>query len=112
MSSTWDSLSIFKINQENKKLDLIITIHVNNGSINHMYEYKKNKILCCDNQMKIVQLNEENDQYKILYISDYSRKIIPYIPYNINQNSSTTISPSSHAVILRTSKFQFWKPWL
>ena len=89
MSSTWDSLSIFKINQENKKLDLIITIHVNNGSINHMYEYKKNKILCCDNQMKIVQLNEENDQYKILYISDYSRKIIPYIPSNINDNNES-----------------------
>ena len=86
MSSTWDILFLYKINRINKKLDLILTIRINNGSINHIYEYKKNKILCCDNQMKIVQLNEENNSYKILYIADYARKIIQYIPPNKNNN--------------------------
>ena len=86
MSSTWDALHLYKINKSNKKLDLILTIRINNGSINHIYEYKKNKILCCDNQMKIVQLNEENTSYKILRIADYGRKIIPYIPSTKNDN--------------------------
>ena len=80
--STWDTLLLFKINTEKKCLDLIKTMHINNGSINHMYEYKKNKILCCDNQMKILQLNEENTSYKILFIQDYGRKIIPFLPYD------------------------------
>ena len=84
LSSTWDTLYLFKINRANNSLDLILTIRVNNGSINHMYEYKKNKILCCDNQMKILQLNEENTSYKILYVSDYARKIIPFISFNGN----------------------------
>ena len=91
MSSTWDALFLYKINKPNKKLDLILTIRINNGSINHMYEYKKNKILCCDNQMKIVQLNEENNSYKILYVADYGRKIIPYIPTNKNNNIESNI---------------------
>ena len=91
MSSTWDTLFLYKINKPNKKLDLILTICINNGSINHMYEYKKNKILCCDNQMKIVQLNEENNSYKILYVADYGRKIIPYIPPNKNNNIESNI---------------------
>jgi len=82
LSANWDTLFLYKIDKEKKALNLIMTIHINNGSINHMYEYKKNKILCCDNQMKILQLNEENTSYKILYISDYGRKIIPFIPYN------------------------------
>ena len=87
LSSTWDTLYLFKINRAKNCLDLILTIRVNNGSINHMYEYKKNKILCCDNQMKILQLNEENTSYKILYVSDYARKIIPFIPFdNLNND--------------------------
>lgn len=86
LSSTWDTLYLFKINRANNSLYSILTIRINNGSINHMYEYKKNKILCCDNQMKILQLNEENTSYKILYVSDYARKIIPFIPFNDNNN--------------------------
>ena len=86
MSSTWDALYLYKINKEKKKLDLILTIRINNGSINHMFEYKKNKILCCDNQMKIVQLNENNTSYKILHVADYGRKIIPYVLPNENDN--------------------------
>ena len=31
--------------------------------------------------MKILQLNEENNSYKILFVADYSRKIITFIPY-------------------------------
>ena len=81
LSSTWDSLYLYKINHQTNTLDLILTIHVNNGSINHMYEYKKNKILCCDNQMKILQLNKENTSYKILYVVDYGRKIISFKPF-------------------------------
>ena len=89
VSAHWDCLLLHKINKETKKLDLITKIRINNGSINHIYEYKPNKILCCDNQMKIVQLSENNSSYKTLNISDYARKIIPFIPYdNIIQKNS------------------------
>ena len=81
LSANWETLFLYKINRDKKNLDLIKTIRINNGSINHIYEYKRNKILCCDNQMKILQLNEENNSYKILFVADYSRKIIPFIPY-------------------------------
>ena len=45
-----------------------------------MYEYKKNKILICDNKMKIIQLTQDNKSFKCLNVIDYGRKIIPFIP--------------------------------
>lgn len=80
MTAHWDILLLYKINLKNNKLDLILRININNGSINHIYEYKKNKILLCDNKMKIVQLSQDNKNFKCLNILDYGRKIIPYIP--------------------------------
>ena len=80
LSSHWDYLSLFKINREKNSLELILRININNGSINHIYEYKKNKILVCDNQMKIIQLSQDNKSFKCLNIMDYGRKIIPFIP--------------------------------
>ena len=84
LCASWETFFLYKINKQKNSLEQIKSIRINNGSINHMYEYKKNKILCCDNQMKILQLNEDNTSYKILCIADYGRKIIPYFP-NINQ---------------------------
>ena len=80
MSAHWDSLLVYKIELQNKKLNIIQKININNGSINHIYEYKKNKILICDNKMKIIQLSEDNLHFKCLNILDYGRKIIPFIP--------------------------------
>ena len=81
LSSSWDILFLYKINRTKKSLDLIKSIRINNGSINYIYEYKRNKILCCDNQMKILKLSEDNSSYKIIHVADYARKIIPFIPY-------------------------------
>ena len=80
MTSHWDILLLYKINNTNKKFELILKININNGSINHIYEYKKNKILICDNKMKIIQLSQDNKNFKCLNVLDYGRKIIPYIP--------------------------------
>ena len=80
MSAHWDILLVYKIDYNNKKLQLLQRININNGSINHIYEYKKNKILICDNKMKIVQLSPDNKNFKCLNILDYGRKIIPFIP--------------------------------
>ena len=80
MTSHWDILLLYKINNTNKKFELILKININNGSINHIYEYKKNKILICDNKMKIIQLSQDNNNFKCLNVLDYGRKIIPYIP--------------------------------
>ena len=82
MSAHWESLVIYKINKENNKLEIIQRININNGCINHIYEYKRNKILLCDNKMKIVQLSSDNKNFKCLNILDYGRKIIPFIPNN------------------------------
>ena len=80
MSAHWDILLVYKINIQNNKLENIQHININNGSINHIYEYKKNKILICDNKMKIIQLSEDNKNFKCLNILDYGRKIIPFVP--------------------------------
>lgn len=80
MTAHWDNLLVYKIDKTNNKLEIIQKININNGSINHIYEYKKNKILICDNKMKIIQLSEDNKCYKCLNILDYGRKIIPFIP--------------------------------
>ena len=80
VTAHWDYLLVFKINYENNQLEQIQRININNGSINHIYEYKKNKILILDNKMKIVQLSPDNKRFKCLNILDYGRKIIPFIP--------------------------------
>ena len=80
MSAHWDALIVYRIDHQTNKLNIIQKININNGSINHIYEYRKNKILICDNKMKIVQLSEDNLHFKCLNILDYGRKIIPFIP--------------------------------
>ena len=80
MSAHWDVLIVYRIDHQTNKLNIIQKININNGSINHIYEYRKNKILICDNKMKIVQLSEDNLHFKCLNILDYGRKIIPFIP--------------------------------
>ena len=80
MSAHWDQLLVYKIINTNNKYELILKININNGSINHIYEYKNNKILLCDNKMKIIQLSQDNKNFKCLNVLDYGRKIIPFIP--------------------------------
>ena len=98
MSAHWDFLVVYKINKENNKLEIIQRININNGSINHIYEYKYNKILICDNKMKIVQLSPDNKNFKCLNILDYGRKIIPFIPnsqiYNENKKFLFMCTPN------------------
>ena len=97
VSAHWDFLLVFKINHENNTLEQIQRININNGSINHIYEYKKNKILILDNKMKIIQLSPDNQQFKCLNILDYGRKIIPFIPdpkTNTNKKFLFTATPN------------------
>jgi hypothetical protein len=97
VSAHWDYLLVFKINHENNKLEQIQRININNGSINHIYEYKKNKILILDNKMKIIQLSPDNKKFKCLNILDYGRKIIPFIPdpkTNTNKKFLFTATPN------------------
>ena len=99
LSANWETLFLYKINRDKNNLDLIKSIRINNGSINHIYEYKRNRILCCDNQMKILQLNEENNSYKILFIVDYARKIIPFIPYiDIDPNNKFLLTATPNGI--------------
>ena len=82
VSAHWEYLLLHKINKEKNKLETILRINIHNGCINHIFEYKKNKILACDNKMKIIQLSQDNQNYKCLNVLDYGRKIIPFIPNN------------------------------
>jgi hypothetical protein len=49
--------------------------------------------------MKILQLNEENNSYKILFIVDYARKIIPFIPYiDIDPNNKFLLTATPNGI--------------
>ena len=87
VSAHWDFLLVYKINHEEKKLEQIQRININNGSIDHIFEYKKNKILLYDKKMKIVQLSPDNKSFKCLNILDHGRKIIPFTPENLLNNN-------------------------
>ena len=91
VSAHWNYISIYTIDRKNNKLKLLINININNGSVNHLYEYKPNKILACDNQMKIISLSEDNKNYKCQNIPEYGRKIIPLISNNKTENNKKKI---------------------
>ena len=83
----WNYIVIYSIDKKNKILTELLKINTNNGSVNHLYEYKPNKLLACDNQMKIITLSEDNKSFKCKNMVEYGRKIIPYISYNKNENN-------------------------
>ena len=80
VTAHWEYLLVHQINLQSKKLESILKVNINNGCVNHIYEYKKNKILVCDNKMKIIKLSPDNTIFNCLNILDYGRKIIPFIP--------------------------------
>ena len=80
VTAHWEYLLVHKINLESKKLETILKVNIHNGCVNHIYEYKKNKILACDNKMKIIKLSPDNKNFNCLNILDYGRKIIPFAP--------------------------------
>jgi len=80
VTAHWEYLLVHQINLQSKKIESILKVNIHNGCINHIYEYKKNKILVLDNKMKIIKLSPDNKNFNCLNIMDYGRKIIPFIP--------------------------------
>ena len=80
VTAHWEYLLVHKINLQSRKIESILKVNIHNGCVNHIYEYKKNKILVCDNKMKIIKLSPDNKNFNCLNILDYGRKIIPFAP--------------------------------
>lgn len=80
VTAHWEYLLVHRINAQSKKLESILKVNIHNGCVNHIYEYKKNKILVLDNKMKIIKLSPDNKNFNCLNILDYGRKIIPFVP--------------------------------
>lgn len=80
VTAHWEYLLVHKINLQSRKIESILKVNIHNGCVNHIYEYKKNKILVCDNKMKIIKLSPDNKNFNCLNILDYGRKIIPFVP--------------------------------